>query len=94
MKVTAKVQVDSVVGVICDVCGNEVCRSGSKPEFGTLSARWGYASSHDGESYQVDLCEACFFSVLGGLREKRKTSFSDNEGSGNCSNSQFGLIIP
>lgn len=94
MKVTAKAQVDYVVGVICDVCGCEVCLSGTEPEFGTLSAQWGYASSHDGENYQVDLCEACFFSVLGDLIEKRKTSFSEDENSGDCSNSKFGLIIP
>lgn len=51
----------SSADVFCDVCGGATRTPGYGQQFGTLQARWGYGSAHDGERYHVRLCEACFF---------------------------------
>ncbi|MCT7655007.1 hypothetical protein MBH78_10465 [Oceanimonas sp. NS1] len=78
MKVTSKQLVDVVTDVLCDVCGESTSQDGQhSPQFGMLQADWGYGSPHDGESYQVHLCEGCFFATLASLKEqKRETQFS------------------
>lgn len=35
----------------------------------------GYGSSHDGERYEVHLCEPCFFRTISGLRQERMVNF-------------------
>lgn len=49
-------------------------------QFGTLQTPRGYGSRHDGECYQMHLCEACFFSTLSNLRRTRmvNTMFDDD----------------
>lgn len=63
----------------CDVCGNSAQVEGGGLEFGTLQAHWGYGSKHEGERYEVHLCESCFFSTLSNLRRSRQldTMFND-----------------
>lgn len=61
MKVEAIVPTTQVVDILCDVCGASTTKSLGTQEFGTLEACWGYGSQHDGERYQVHLCEGCFF---------------------------------
>lgn len=63
-------QVDVVVDVCCDICGQST-RTESGPQFGELSAAWGYGSPHDGERYHVDLCEQCFFGALSSMSRER-----------------------
>ncbi len=75
MKITAMEQTESVRDVLCDVCGDSTRVEGYGLQFGTLRASWGYGSSHDGERYEVHLCEPCFFRVLSGLRRERMVSF-------------------
>lgn len=41
-------------------------------EYGLLSANFGYGSSHDGERYQVHLCDMCFFGILATVREMHR----------------------
>ena len=61
MLVKAIVPTEQVVDVICDVCGDSTTKTMAQ-EYGTLSAHWGYGSvRHDGERYEVHLCEDCFF---------------------------------
>ena len=48
------------------------CPPGYSQQFGTLQALWGCGSQHDGERYQVHLCESCFFQTLAYLREQRR----------------------
>lgn len=73
MKVTSKQLVDVVTDVLCDVCGESTSQNGQhSPQFGLLQADWGYGSPHDGESYQVHLCEGCFFATLAFLKEQRR----------------------
>ncbi len=64
MKVTEKVEVDAVTDVRCDVCLTSTQSKNGGLEFATLQAHWGYGSQHDGERYEVHLCEDCFFSTL------------------------------
>ena len=56
----------------CAVCGTDMRVQGYGQQFGTLQAHWGYGSQHDGERYQVHLCESCFFQTLAYLRQERR----------------------
>lgn len=66
---------------LCEVCGNSTRVAGYNEQFGTLHARWGYGSQHDGEHYRVHLCEPCFFGALAYLRGQRRihTMFDDDQ---------------
>ncbi|MDE3739383.1 hypothetical protein PSH28_22495 [Pseudomonas resinovorans] len=81
MKITAMEQAESVSDVLCDVCGASTRVEGYGLQFGTLRANWGYGSAHDGERYEVHLCEPCFFGTLSGLRRERlvNSMFSDED---------------
>ncbi|WP_420232757.1 hypothetical protein ACN079_28125 [Pseudomonas sp. ABY48] len=73
MKITGRVEVDTVTDVRCDVC---LCSTGLDMggyQFGTLQANWGYGTVHDGERYEVHLCEACFFRTLAYLKQERRS---------------------
>ncbi len=80
MKVEAIVPTTQVVDILCDVCGASTTKSLGTLEFGTLEACWGYGSQHDGERYQVHLCEGCFFGALANLRQEHRlmNMFSDD----------------
>ena len=73
MKIMTKQEVDVVSDIHCDVC-EESCSpvEGYGPQVGTLSAKWGYGARHDGEAYEVHLCESCFFQALASLQEQRR----------------------
>ncbi|MFM5557035.1 hypothetical protein [Aeromonas rivipollensis] len=71
MRVKAVVPTEQVVEVRCDVCGDSSMMV-EQMNYATLSANWGYGSRHDGERYQVDLCESCFFDVLANLRQSHR----------------------
>lgn len=91
MKITSKRLVDVVTDVLCDVCGESTSENGHhSPQFGMLQADWGYGSAHDGESYQVHLCEACFFAALAALKEQRRGNKMFSEDSGD--EGEFGLV--
>lgn len=68
-----KQEVDVLSNIRCDVC-EESCSpvEGYGPQVGTLSAKWGYGSRHDGDAYEVHLCESCFFQALASLQEQRR----------------------
>ncbi|RZG45322.1 hypothetical protein EXU28_11970 [Acinetobacter wuhouensis] len=44
-----------------------------------LLAHWGYGSRHDGEKYELQLCEKCFFYALETLKKKRVDEFMFDE---------------
>ncbi|MNJ39962.1 hypothetical protein D3C77_348440 [compost metagenome] len=71
MQVKAVVPTEQVVDVRCDVCGESSMKA-EQMNYATLSANWGYGSRHDGERYQVDLCESCFFEALANLRQSHR----------------------
>ena len=49
MKVEAIFPTTQVVDILCDVCGSSTTNTIGTQEFGTLAARLGYGSQHDGE---------------------------------------------
>ncbi|MGM0857307.1 MAG: hypothetical protein ACQEW0_09485 [Pseudomonadota bacterium] len=82
MKIIEKVEIDTVTDVKCDVClcSTRVMEHGL--EFATLQAHWGYGSEHDGDRYELHLCESCFFGTLAYLKQERRIQnmFSDEGG--------------
>ncbi|WP_323902048.1 hypothetical protein [Aeromonas caviae] len=72
MLVKEIVPTEQVVDILCDVCGRSTKTDVGANEFGTLSADFGYGSHHDGERYQVHLCEMCFFGTLATMREMHR----------------------
>ena len=95
MKVTEKVEVDTVTDVVCDVCLTSTRLAGEGLEFATLKAHWGYGSQHDGERYELHLCESCFFGTLAYLKQERRVQnlFSE-DGCADALNAddRFGLV--
>ncbi|AXN29633.1 hypothetical protein CP913_13820 [Pseudomonas aeruginosa] len=90
MKITAMEQTESVSDVLCDVCGESTRIEGYGLQFGTLRASWGYGSNHDGERYEVHLCEGCFFRTISGLRRERMVNFMFGDDDQDLSD--FGLV--
>jgi len=64
-------QVKTTEIALCEVCRGSIRVDGYGTQFGVLRASWGYGSRHDGEKYEVHLCELCFFRTLSGLRRER-----------------------
>ena len=60
---------------------------------GVLQAHWGYGSvRHDGERYEVHLCEDCFFTTLAYLRQEHRTSNMFDEGYQPADPDSFGRV--
>lgn len=76
MKITGKVEIESVI----DVCQLSTLVTSGQLQFATLQAHWGYGSKHDGERYELHLCEGCFFQAVANLKQERRTQalFSDD----------------
>ena len=66
------------IDIRCDGCGKSTKKEQAF-EHATISASWGYESKHDGEHYELHLCELCFYSVLGNIKElyRVNTLFDD-----------------
>lgn len=91
MKITGKVEIKDVTDVICDVCLLTTRVQGAGLQFGTLQALWGYGAKHDGERYELHLCEGCFFQAIANLKEQRRSQNLFDEGGG-VVDDQFGLV--
>ena len=93
MKVMTKKEVEVVGDVRCDICDGSTSGDGRHaPLFGTLHAHWGYGSHHDGEAYEVHLCESCFFQALANLQERRRGDLLFSEQGGEP-NPDFGRVL-
>lgn len=94
MKIVETQNVPVTTDVLCDVCGTSTTKPGTPAQFGVLSAHWGYGSQHDGERYEVHLCEGCFFSTLSGLRRQRMVEHMFDEESDQAikPDAPFGLV--
>jgi hypothetical protein len=68
-----KVNLEGVPDVICDVCRRSTSLDTGVQQFGSLQALWGPGSVHEGERYEVHLCEFCFFQALANLKQERRT---------------------
>jgi uncharacterized protein (DUF2225 family) len=74
MKITGRVEAEAVTDVRCDVCDCSTRQESGNLEYGKLHAHWGYGALHDGELYEVHLCETCFFATLAYLKQERRTT--------------------
>lgn len=90
MKITAIERNESASDVLCDVCGDSTRVEGGGLQFGTLRASWGYGATHDGERYEVYLCEICFFRTISALKRERMVNFMFSEEDQDLS--EFGCI--
>ncbi|MCF5031028.1 MULTISPECIES: hypothetical protein [Pseudomonas syringae group] len=91
MKITGRVEIEAVTDVVCDVCQLTTRVQKGGLQFATLQALWGYGTKHDGERYEVHLCEGCFFQAIANLKQERRTQslFDDN---GGLVEKDFGLV--
>jgi len=74
MKIIGRVEVEAVTDVRCDVCDCSTRLGNGNLEYGSLHAHWGYGAVHDGERYEVHLCESCFLATLAYLKQERRTA--------------------
>ncbi|WP_412177675.1 hypothetical protein [Pseudomonas frederiksbergensis] len=92
MKILGRVEIEAVTDVRCDLCEQSTRLASGNLQYGTLAAHWGYGSAHDGERYEVHLCEGCFFTTLAHLRQGRRTAGRFAADSGSVEG-ELGLII-
>ncbi|EKT4474285.1 hypothetical protein QEM11_005248 [Pseudomonas putida] len=94
MKIVGKVEAQAVVDVICDVCQLSTRVASSGLQFATLHAHWGFGTKHDGERYELHLCEGCFFQAIANLKQERRTQrlFTDDDHMDEMAEDDFGLI--
>lgn len=84
---------DSSPDIHCGVCGSSTRVPGYGLQYGTLQAHWGYGATHDGERYEVHLCEPCFFLALATLRQEyRIQHLFDETEPGTTADDEFGLV--
>ena len=72
MKIMTTKEVQVIADIQCDVCHKSTTPHMNpnlyNPQFGALTAKWGYGSKNDGAAYEVHLCEECFFTVLSQIK--------------------------
>lgn len=68
-----KLNHEGVHDIVCDICSSSTRLDTGLQQFGTLKALWGPGSGHDGQRYEVHLCELCFFQALANLKHERRT---------------------
>lgn len=73
MKILGRVEQQAVTDVRCDICDESTRLANDNLQYGTLEAQWGYGATHDGERYEVHLCERCFFTTLAYLKQEQRT---------------------
>jgi len=62
-----------VEDINCDACGKSTTNyTDVGPDYATLESCWGYGSKNDGIKYSIELCENCFFEVIGFIKDKRR----------------------
>ena len=65
------VKYDVVDKVFCDKCGKEVgSRSKKKRDYDSLDFIFGFGSSRDGTSVNVDICADCMIKFVDTLKHK------------------------
>lgn len=91
MKIISKVEIEAVTDVVCDVCRLTTRVKSSGLQFATLQAHWGYGTQHDGQRYEIHLCESCFFQAIANLKQERRAQnlFCDD---GGVVEEDFGLV--
>lgn len=72
MRITVNAESETLTNIICDVCRRSVRVQNGEYQYGTLQANWGCGASHQGERYELQLCEECFFQTLVHLKQERR----------------------
>ncbi|MCF5903232.1 hypothetical protein ACTG1T_15570 [Aeromonas veronii] len=92
MKIMTTKEVEVIADIQCDVCHKSTTPNMNpnfyNPQFGSLTAKWGYGSKHDGTAYEVHLCEECFFTVLSQIKNIRI-----NDHAGYVDDQSFGRLL-
>jgi hypothetical protein len=67
---------DTLVEILCDICGKTCSCPGfedaSMAEYATLEASWGYCSASDGNQHHCEMCEDCFEKVTSFIESIKK----------------------
>ncbi|EKP0261714.1 hypothetical protein JFQ93_003014 [Aeromonas sobria] len=92
MLVKEIVPTELIVDIICDACGRSTKTDIGTSEYGTLAANFGYGSRHDGERYQVHLCEGCFCFMLGTVMELHRGNHMFDDDYEAANPSTFGRV--
>ena len=68
-------EIEVIKDVLCDKCGKPCKQGDCSPigEFAILKAHWGYDSGHDMQSYELHICESCFFALIKNFKHKEFT---------------------
>ena len=77
---------EQTTDILCDVCMESIQRN-----YAVLSAHWGNGSKHDGEQYELHLCEACFFATVATLKREHRVKQMFNEDFNEAALERFGL---
>ncbi|MEI4935635.1 hypothetical protein [Aeromonas caviae] len=91
MKIMTTKEVEVIADIQCDACHKSTTPHMNPnlydPQFGVLTAKWGYGSIYDGAAYEVHLCEEYFFTVLSQIKDMRK-----NDQAGYVDDQSFGRL--
>ncbi|MDH1700005.1 hypothetical protein N5I05_15995 [Acinetobacter johnsonii] len=71
--------------ILCDVCIES-----TQLNYAVLSANWGKGAKHDGEQYELHLCEACFFQTVATLKREHRVKQMFNEDFNEAELERFG----
>lgn len=93
MKVTGTVEVGTLIDVLCDICERSTRVTHGSLEFATFKAHWRRGTTHDGERYELHLCEGCFFNTVAFLKQERRAQhmFDDTRHS-EVHEDRFGVV--
>ena len=78
--------IEQATEVLCDVC-----MESTQLNYAVLSANWSKGSKHDGEQYELHLCEACFFATVATLKREHRVKQMFNEDFNEAELERFGL---
>lgn len=81
MKITGRIETETVTDIKCDVCNCSTRVANAGLQFASLQAHWGFGTKHDGERYELHLCEICFFGTIAYIKQERRTQgmFDEND---------------
>ena len=68
-----------------------VCMESTQLNHAVLSANWGNGSKHNGEQYELHLCEACFFATVATLKREHRVKQMFNDDFNEAALEKFGL---
>lgn len=93
MKVTQSGQLDVVIDVVCDICGMSTRDGDGELQYGTTQASWGKGSVHCGETYELHLCENCFFAQVAEMKRTRwLAAMFDEQGDAIFGDDSYGRV--